>query len=142
MDYGVTISPEAVDGLTIGAAMGTTEITAGTEVDESTFYATYAWNGFTIGYQSSEADAPTAAASDDSTAFGISYAVNDDLSISYNEHTVDVGDSATDQESDGISVSYTMGGITIAGHKNEMSAVNGASGTDDEGYEVMLSFAF
>ena len=35
-----------------------------------------------------------------------------------------------------------MGGITIAGHSNEMSAVNGASGTDDEGYEVMLSFAF
>lgn len=142
VDYGVTISPEAVDGLTIGAAMGTTEITAGTEVDESTFYATYAWNGFTVGYQSSEYDAPTAAASDDSTAFGISYAVNDDLSISYNEHTVDVGSSATDQESDGISVSYTMGGITIAGHSNEMSAVNGVSGTDDEGYEVMLSFAF
>ena len=142
VDYGVTISPEAVDGLTIGAAMGTTEITAGTEVDESTFYATYAWNGFTVGYQSSEYDAPTSSASDDSTAFGISYAVNDDLSISYNEHTVDVGSSATDQESDGISVSYTMGGITIAGHSNEMSAVNGAAGTDDEGYEVMLSFAF
>ena len=142
VDYGVTISPEAVDGLTLGMAMGTTEITGGTEVDESTVFATYAWNGFTVGYQSSEYDAPTAAASDDSTAFGISYAVNDDLSISYNEHTVDVGSSATDQESDGVSVSYTMGGITIAGHKNEMSAVNGVSGTDDEGYEVMLSFAF
>jgi outer membrane protein OmpU len=142
VDYGVTITPEAVDGLTLGMAMGTTEITGGTEVDESTIYATYAWNGFTVGYQSSEYDAPTASASDDSTAFGISYAVNDDLSISYNEHTVDVGSSATDQESDGVSVSYTMGGITIAGHKNEMSAVNGVSGTDDEGYEVMLSFAF
>ena len=142
VDYGVVITPEAVDGLTVGMAMGTTEITGGTEVDESTVFATYAWNGFTVGYQSSEYDAPTAAASDDSTAFGISYAVNDDLSISYNEHTVDVGGSATDQESDGVSVSYTMGGITIAGHKNEMSAVNGVSGTDDEGYEVMLSFAF
>ena len=142
VDYGVTITPEAVEGLSLGMAMGTTEITGGTEVDESTMYATYAWNGFTVGYQSSEYDAPTSTASDDSTAFGISYAVNDDLSISYNEHTVDVGSSATDQESDGISVSYTMGGITIAGHKNEMSAVNGVSGTDDEGYEVMLSFAF
>lgn len=142
VDYGVTITPEAVEGLTVGMAMGTTEITAGTEVDESTMYATYAWNGFTVGYQSSEYDAPTSTDSDDSTAFGISYAVNDDLSISYNEHTADVGSSATDQESDGISVSYTMGGITIAGHKNEMSAVNGVSGTDDEGYEVMLSFAF
>lgn len=142
VDYGVTVTPEAVDGLTLGVAMGTTEITAGTEVDESTMYATYAYGSFTVGYQTSEYDAPTSTDSDDSTAFGISYAVNDDLSISYNEHTADVGSSTTDQESDGVSVSYTMGGITIAGHKNEMSAVNGVSGTDDEGYEVALTFAF
>jgi outer membrane protein OmpU len=141
-DFGVTITPEQVEGLSLGAAMGTTEIVAGTEVDESTMYATYAWNGFTVGYQKSEYDAPTADASDDSTAVGISYAVNDNLSISYNEHTVDIGGSTTDQESDGVSISYTMGGITLAGHKNEMSAVNGVAGTDDEGYEVMLSFAF
>ena len=68
---------------------------------------------------------------------------NGNISISPNgSGTVDVGSSATDQESDGISVSYTMGGITIAGHQNEMSAVNGVSGTDDEGYEINLSFAF
>ena len=142
VDYGVTITPEMVDGLSIGYAAGTTEITAGTEVDESTMYATYAVGGLTVGYQSSEYDAPTSSASDDSTAMGISYAVNDNLSISYNEHTVDVGSSATDQESDGFSVSYTMGGITLAGHSNEMSSVNGVSGTDDEGYEINLSLAF
>ena len=142
IDYGVTITPEMVDGLSLGYAAGTTEITADTEVDESTMYATYAIGGLTIGYQSSEYDAPTASASDDSTALGISYAVNDNLSISYNEHTVDVGSSATDQESDGFSVSYTMGGLTLAGHSNEMSAVNGVSGTDDEGYEIKLGFAF
>jgi len=142
VDYGVTITPEMVDGLSLGYAAGTTEITAGTEVDESTMYATYAVGGLTIGYQSSEYDAPTSSASDDSTAIGISYAVNDNLSISYNEHTVDVGSSATDQESDGFSVSYTMGGMTLAGHSNEMSSVNGVSGTDDEGYEINLSFAF
>ena len=142
IDYGVTISPEMVEGLELGYAAGTTEITADSEVDESTMYATYAIGGLTIGYQSSEYDAPTASASDDSTALGISYAVNDNLSISYNEHTVDVGSSATDQEADGFSVSYTMGGLTLAGHSNEMSAVNGVSGTDDEGYEIKLGFAF
>ena len=142
VDFGIDITPEMTDGLTVGAAMGTTEITGGTEVDESTMYATYAYGSFTIGYQSSEYDAPTSTDSDDSTAWGISYQVNDDLSLSYNEHTVDVGSSATDQESDGISISYTMGGMTIAGHQNEMSAVNGVSGTDDEGYELNLSFAF
>jgi len=105
-------------------------------------YIKYAYGSFTVGYQNSEYDAPTAATSDESTAWGVSYAVNDSLSLSYNEHTVDIGGSSTDQEADGYSVSYTMGGITVAGHKNEMSAVNGVSGTDDEGYEVSLSFAF
>ncbi len=142
VDWGVTYTADAIEGLELGAAFGTTEITAGTEVDESTMYAKYTYGSFTLGYQSSEYDAPTASASDDSVAWGVSYQVNDDLSLSYNEHTADVGSSATDQESDGYSISYTMGGMTIAGHKNEMTSVNGVSGTDDEGYEIMLSFAF
>jgi outer membrane protein OmpU len=142
VDFGVEITPEQVEGLTVGYAAGTTEITAGTEVDESTMYATYAWNNLTVGYQISESDAPTSTDTDETMALGISYAVNDNLSISYNEHTADVGSSTTDQEATGFSISYTMGGITIAGHKNDMTAVNGVVGTDDEGYEINLGFAF
>ena len=142
MDFGVTYTPDMVEGLTLGYAMGTTEVTAGSEVDESTMYATYAIGGLTVGYQLSDYDASAATDSDDSVAIGISYQVNDDISVSYNEHTVDIGDSSTDQESEGISASYTMGGITIAGHSNEMKAVGGTSGTNDEGYEINLSFAF
>ena len=142
MDFGVTYTPEMVEGLTLGYAMGTTEATAGSEVDESTMYATYAIGGLTVGYQVSDYDAATATDSDDSIAIGISYQVNDDFSVSYNEHTVDVGSTSVDQESEGISASYTMGGITIAGHSNEMKAVAGASGTNDEGYEINVSFAF
>jgi outer membrane protein OmpU len=142
MDFGVTYTPDMVEGLELGFAMGTTEKVAGSEVDESTMYAKYAIGGLTVGYQMSDYDASAATDSDDSIAIGISYQVNDDLSISYNEHTVDVGSSATDQESEGISASYTMGGITIAGHSNEMKAVGGASGTNDEGYEINVSFAF
>jgi outer membrane protein OmpU len=142
MDFGITYTPDMVEGLELGAAMGTTEKTAGSEVDESTMYAKYAVGGLTVGYQVSDFDASTAANSDDSIAIGISYAINDDFSVSYNEHTVDVGDSTKDQESEGISASYTMGGITIAGHSNEMKAVGGTSGTNDEGYEINLSFAF
>ena len=142
MDFGITYTPEMVEGLTLGFAMGTTEATAGSEVDESTMYATYAIGGLTVGYQASEYDATSATDSDDSVAIGISYAINDDFSVSYNEHTVDVGSTSVDQESEGISASYTMGGITIAGHSNEMKAVGGASGTNDEGYEINVSFAF
>jgi outer membrane protein OmpU len=142
MDFGVSYTPDMVEGLTLGYAMGTTENVAGSEVDESTMYAKYAIGGLTVGYQISDFDASSATDSDDSVAIGISYAINDDLSVSYNEHTVDIGDSSTDQESEGISASYTMGGITIAGHSNEMKAVGGTSGTNDEGYEINVSFAF
>jgi len=141
-DFGITIVPEMVDGLEIGYAAGTSEVTAGTEVDESTVYATYAVGSMTIGYQMSDYDAPSSTDSDESSSVGISYAVNDNLSISYNEHTVDVGSSSDDQEAKGFSISYTSGGMTIAGHKNEMDNVGGSSSNDKEGYEVNLGFAF
>jgi outer membrane protein OmpU len=141
-DFGITIKPEAVDGLEVGYAAGTSEVTAGTEVDESTVYATYAVGSMTIGYQMSDYDAPSSTDSDESSSVGISYAVNDNLSISYNEHTVDVGSSSDDQEAKGFSISYTSGGMTIAGHKNEMDNVGGSSSNDKEGYEVNLGFAF
>ncbi|WP_440635087.1 porin [Candidatus Pelagibacter sp. HIMB1746] len=142
MDFGVTYTPDMVEGLTLGYAMGTTEATVDSEVDESTMYATYAVGGLTVGYQVSDYDATTAANSDESVAIGISYAVTEDFSVSYNEHTVDIGDSSSDQEAEGISASYTMGGITIAGHSNEMKNVKGTAGTNDEGYEINVSFAF
>ena len=40
-------------------------------------YVKYAVGAVTVGYQTSEFDAPTAADSDDSSYVGISYAVND-----------------------------------------------------------------
>ena len=141
-DFGLTISPEAVDGLTIGYASGESEVTAGTAVDESTFYVTYAYGPITVGYQESEYDAPSATDTDESESFGISYQVSDELSVSYNEHTVDVGSTTGDQESEGVSISYTMGGVTIAGHANDMQNVGGTTTNDKEGYEINLGFAF
>ena len=47
-----------------------------------------------------------------------------------------------DQESSGISASYTMGGITLGGAMNEVDNMGGTAATDVEGYEFTLSFAF
>ena len=147
-DYGFVYTPEMVEGLTIGYATGEVDETAtlgGSEVngiDESTMYVTYTTGGFTLGYQSSEADGPTSTQDDDSTAFGISYAVTDDLSISYGEHEMDLGSSTSNQESSGISVSYTTGGMTISASSNETENVGGTSTSDVENHEVAISFAF
>jgi len=143
-DFGIKVKPEMVEGLEIGYAFGTSEATAGTEVDESTMYVKYAVGAVTVGYQTSDFDAPTSAASDDSVMWGISYAVNDSFSIAYSTSTFDLGSSTTDQESDGISASYTMGGITVAGAMNQTDNVAGSTATtaDKDAYEMSISFAF
>ena len=82
-DFGIKVKPEMVEGLEIGYAFGTSEATAGTEVDESTMYVKYAVGAVTVGYQTSDFDAPTTTDSDDSVMWGISYAVNDSFSIAY-----------------------------------------------------------
>ena len=143
-DFGIKVKPEMVEGLEIGYAFGTSEATAGTEVDESTMYVKYAVGAVTVGYQTSEFDAPTAAASDDSTIWGISYAVSDSFSIAYNQSEFDIGGAADDQKSTGISASYTMGGITVAGAMNSADNIAGSTATtaDKDAYEMSVSFAF
>jgi outer membrane protein OmpU len=141
MDFAVAVSPEAVEGLTIGFGMGETEETAGTAVDKQALYATYSYGSFTVGYQMNEADGPTSASDVEFTAFGLTYAVSDDISIGYNQSTSDLSSSTTDQEASGISASYTSGGVTVGGMMNSVDGVSHAA-TDAEGYEFNISFAF
>ena len=144
-DMGIKIAPEAVEGLEIGYATGEFEETAAIgDVDVSTVYVKYAYGPVTVSYQESEEDATTSANSNDSEEWGVSYAVSDDLSISYGEHTHNDGldSSANNQESSGMSISYTMSGMTIAASFNETANADGSSAEDREGYEINLSFAF
>ena len=135
-----------VEGLTLGFASGEVPV-AGTDLakDNSTMYVKYAVGGFTVGYQVSESDHDTVSSSLDSVAYGITYAVNDDFSIGYSSHTTEFDSGAsnnTDQESTGISASYTMGGMTLGGAMNETDNMRGIASNDFEAYEFNLSFAF
>ena len=145
-DFGIMISPEMVEGLTIGYAEGELDDTATTSIDNETFFIKYAIGGFTFGYQESEAEGSTAAKNDESEGFGISYAVNENFTIAYGERDHDDDTSAAGEQNDkGISASYTMGGMTIAGHMNENDNVNSnasAATMDKESYELALTFAF
>ena len=80
---------------------------------------------------------------------GSFYAVSDNLTIAYGERDYN-DDTATDtgnsleQNDSGFSASYTMGGMTVAGHMNSNDNVGGASAAtaDKESYEFALSFSF
>ena len=138
-----------VEGLTIGYGFGELEPNTSQTVDHETLFVKYAIGGFTIGIQESEADGATAALTDESSGWGVSYAVNENFSIAYGERDYDddtstAGASSSEQQDSGFSASYTMGGMTIAGHMNQNDNVGGstAATNDKESYEFALTFAF
>jgi outer membrane protein OmpU len=140
-DFAIAYSPEMVEGLTVGYGQGDVEVVAGTEIEHTAMYAKYTYGSVTVGYQNNEADAAAAASDVEFEAFGISYAVNDSLSVAYNSSESVVGTTGT-QEASGISASYTAGGMTIAGVMNDVDNVAGQAANDTKGYELNLSFAF
>jgi len=141
---GITYAPEAVEGLTLGYAVEEDESTAGTSIDESSMYVTYATGPVTVGISMAESDHPTAASSKEFEAGGITYAVNDDFSIGYNVSKLTTPNDATDadQDASGVSFSYTMGGMTVAGAVNSVDNAGFSSTADRDGAEIGVSFAF
>ena len=125
-----------VDGLTIGYGNGE----KGSTQDQMTMFVTYTMGGLTAAYQVAELDNSGATADEDATGVGVSFAVNESLSVSYGIWDVDMG-TGTDEESSGVSASYTSGGMTVGLVSNATDNVAGASG-EDTFKEVSVSFAF
>jgi outer membrane protein OmpU len=137
----IGVAYTGIDGLTIKAAMG--ENNNAESVDNTVFSAVYAMGPITVGYQTNESDSGTAAADEDFTAMGISYAVSDDLSVSYGMSTLDYESTTKeDQDSSAISVSFTAGGVAISASHQTTDNTAGTSTADNKGYEVNFSFAF
>lgn len=137
----VLVASDLVEGMEIGYGMGTDPITTTQEDDHSTAYVTYTAGMATVGVQTSSIDKPSA--DEDRLAMAISLAVNENMSISYGVSTVDFETSTlSDEESTGVSASYTMGGMTFAAVMNQTDSVAGASGTDKEFKEISVAFAF
>ena len=131
-----------VDGLRVGYAFGDVETTAGTEQEESTMFATYATGGFTVGVQTSENDrSGNTTADTESSGFGISYQVNDDLAVSYGAHSIEYA-TGDDQEASGFSISYTMGSMALSGAYNSVDNIANTATDDRSAYELGVVFSF
>ena len=133
------------EGLTLGYAVGEDNAVAGTgSFDLSTMYVKYAYGPVTVGYQESEKEGNNATNTDEFEAFGITYAVTEDISVGFAESTVDLGSSDTDQVTQNVSFSYTMGGMSVTGSfiDQENSGGSTAAADDRKGYELGLAFAF
>ena len=141
MDYGFSYS--GVDGLTIAAATGEDNTSATAGLDLTQMYATYTMDAISVGVHMSESDSETANADKDFTALGISYAVSEDMSVSLNTSTIEYENSTlSDQEATAVSISYTMGSMTLSGNMNSVDNIAGTSTDDRSGYSFTLGFAF
>ena len=138
------VAADLVEGAEFGVGTATNVTsTSGIEDDMMTAYAKYTSGPVTVGVQLSEIDKTAANSDIDREAAAISFAVNENLSVSWGISTVQYEDaSLVDAESTGISASYTMGGMTLGAVANKTDSFGGASGTDREFTEVSLSFAF
>ena len=137
-DYGVTYT--GMDGLTVGYGEGEVEVTTGTKANESTMFAKYAIGAATVGIQVSEKDMETGTDTE-STGIGVSYQVNDDLTVSYGANTLESGTSP-DQDSTAVGISYTMGSLGISFSMNQVDNIANSGANDREAYQLGLSFAF
>jgi len=140
IEYGAKYT--GIDGLELAFGMGeNNDSTAG--IDSNVASIKYTMDSISLGYQANESDHATANSDEDFSAWGVSYAVSDDLSLSYNISEIDYeSTSKENQEATGISFSYTSGSLTFSGAYSEIDNVTGSAASDNSGYELNLSFTF
>ena len=139
----VLIANDLVDGASFGIGTGTNTLSATSEDDMTTAWATYTTGPVTMGVQLSEIDKTAANSDVDREHVAISFAINENLSVSYGISTVEYENATkSDEESSGFSASYTMGGMTLGAVANKSDSLKGTAGTDRTFTEVSLAFAF
>jgi len=115
-------------------------------VEETVIGAKYAAGGFTLGYQVTDEDTgQTGTTGYTNTSYGITFNVNDDLSIGYNHTESDeTGASKADPEADSLQIAYTMGGATfrLAEVDVENGGYSSAATADTKATILSLGLAF
>jgi hypothetical protein len=116
--------------------------------------ATYATGSFTIGYQQSVDNFNATAGSGtqfyENTAYGVSFQVNDDLTLSYGSHESTKGlvhggtTNPVELTAESLQLSYTMGGMSInfAESSVDNASYTAGSTADWDGRTIRLSLAF
>jgi outer membrane protein OmpU len=138
----IAVDYAPMDGAMIFVAQSDEYAGTNTSLDQTTFGGTYTAGATTIGIQMTNIDKAANNADQDRTHIAASFAVNEDLSVSFGVSTVEFEGGSTDQEDSGFGVSYTMGSMSLTAAFNSSDNVSGTSGTDDEHKEVGLAFAF
>jgi outer membrane protein OmpU len=133
--------PNLVEGLNIGGGLAVDQQSATVENDIETYYITYSMGPVSVGAQQTKVDHQTAASDIERDSYGITFAVNENLSIGYGVSDAEFDAKSLDEENTGIQASYTSGGMTV-GVVNNTKDNMGGDNTDKEMTELKLTFAF
>ena len=122
-----------VEGLTLFGGYSIIE-TIGSDHKSTGWGAKYAVGGLTVGYQETNEDNPLDGSNVngyDNQAYGVSFNINDNLSVSYGAHksTQDNAGADVDLETKSAQIAYTLGGASIKIAESDVE--NATYGTAD-----------
>ena len=136
-----SVSYTGVENLTLSYAMGDG---SADNTDGEAMKVSYVMGPITGSYSNYEYSGATAATSDDTTSFAVTYLLpGDEVSITYGSEEIERS-GKQDVETWKISASYTAGGMTVSATSMEIDNMDGSttSTQDRERWALGLSFAF
>ena len=149
---GTAIAPETAEsgyaviysGLMDGLELSAGLFDDGDTAENDTVGVKYTMGSVTAAYQITNVDYEAQASTDqDATHYGISVAINEDLSVSAGRQEIEFDGAADDEVNTGMMASYTMGSISISGGMNTMESKNGsATAKDVEANILNIAFSF
>jgi outer membrane protein OmpU len=143
-----------MSGLTLYGGIGKTNIDEGAtdgnydgDEDELTFAAKYAIGSFTVGYQWSEEDLGISANEQEyeNEGYGITFQVNDDLSIGYNHYESDqTSTTSVTNKASSLQLAYSVGGasLRIARSSSDNEDYQTTALYDKDATTISVSLAF
>ena len=118
-----------------GVSEKTSDTSSTGDIEGKTFGAKYSMSGLTVGAgrttNTTAADVDT-----EITEYGISYQINDQLSIGFTDTTLEKDAVAIDEEYNSFQVGYDFGGMGITLGYYQAENVGGVVGTDQESFEI------
>jgi outer membrane protein OmpU len=156
--WNLALTGSPYDGVTVGLGYGEEEsntdvASVGNQPEDdkfSTGFVTYAMGAATIGYQHSYGSGGTVGASDNEVdIYGISYQINENLALSYNQmkNTYGLGEvkgatKPVDEKTTGVGASYTLGSASVRVLASDGKNIGGVDGKKEDHVEVSLMLAF
>ena len=116
----------------------------GEEAENETFGVAYTMGAVSAAYQVTNVDYEAQGSTDqDATHYGITIAVNEDLTVGAARQEIEFDGAADDEVNSGVSASYTMGSISIGANMNTLESKGGsATAKDVEATVLNIAFSF